>query len=302
MTTAVFPAASSSANGQKLLGVLALVLTVVVWSGFFLSLRAGARAALPPAEIALFRFGPATLCFLPVLIKRWRRIAAVPFYQLAAIVVGAGLPYFLVAGMGMRHAPVADGATLLPGTLPLSVSAMAALLLGQRLPASRRKALGLIAGGVVLMVLLSVLRAQPGLWQGYALFFAGSVMWAGFTIALRQSGLTPVEGAAVITLGSAPLLAAALLSSGQPLHLLALSPQQIGFYLLAQGVGVGLVSTLSYAYAVSKLGAERSAIAGALTPVVASLLAVPLLHEWPPLTSLAGMAFIVAGVVLANRN
>jgi drug/metabolite transporter (DMT)-like permease len=64
---------------------------------------------------------------------------------------------------------------------------------------------------------------------------------------------------------------------------------------------VGIVSTLSFAYAVARLGPDRAAIAGALTPVAASLLAVPLLGELPPLSSLLGMTVIVAGVLLANR-
>jgi drug/metabolite transporter (DMT)-like permease len=286
---------------QRTLGMAALALTVLVWSGFFLSLRAGARAALSPAEIAVFRFAPAALCFAPVLWRRRNALLAVPPRLLALIVTGAGLPYFLVAGMGMRHAPVADGATLLPGALPLTMALVCALLARQWPVAGKRLPLALIAAGVALMVLLSVVHPQPGLWRGYALFALGSLMWTGFTLALRQSGLSPVEGAAVVTFGSLPLLAIALVWQGGAPRLAALSLSQIGFYLVAQGVGVGLVSTLAFAYAVMRLGAERAAVAGALTPVVAAVLAMPLLHEWPPLTSLAGMALIVAGVALANR-
>jgi len=53
--------------------------------------------------------------------------------------------------------------------------------------------------------------------------------------------------------------------------------------------------------AVARLGADRSAIAGSLTPVVATLLAVPLLGEVPPATSMLGMALIIGVVTLANR-
>lgn len=286
-----------------ILGLLALGLTVLVWSGFFLSLRLGAKAALPPLEIALFRFLPATVCFLPVLWRRWRRIVAVPWPLLLMMVCGAGLPYFLVAGLGMRHAPVADGSTLLPGTLPLFVSLLALGLLGQPLAPSRRKGLALIASGVVLMLLFSLSHAQAGLEQGYALFLLGSLLWAGFTLALRRSGLGPLEGAAVLTYGSLPLLllALALGLSDAPLQLQHVPASQLALQFVLQGLGVGLVSTLSYAYAVARLGAEKAAIAGALTPVLASLLAVPLLGELPPLSSLLGMALIVAGVLLANR-
>ena len=72
--------------------------------------------------------------------------------------------------------------------------------------------------------------------------------------------------------------------------------------LILEGIGVGLVATISYAYAVARLGADRAAIAGSLTPVVATLLAVPLLGEVPPASSMLGMAMIIGGVTLANRR
>ena len=72
--------------------------------------------------------------------------------------------------------------------------------------------------------------------------------------------------------------------------------------ILLEGIGVGLISTISYAYAVAKLGADRAAIAGALTPVVATLLAIPLLGEVPPASAVIGMALIIAGIVLANHR
>ena len=49
--------------------------------------------------------------------------------------------------------------------------------------------------------------------------------------------------------------------------------------LLVQGLGVGVVSTLSYATAIARLGPARSAVIGSLAPVLASLGAVPLLGE-----------------------
>jgi hypothetical protein len=122
-------------------GFLALGLTVFVWAGFFLSLRAGAKANLPVGEIAAFRFLPAAIFFLPVLWRHWRRILAVPRILLLIIVCGAGMPYFLVAGTGMRLASVADGSTLLPGTLPIFVSVLAFFIFGQKITSMRRNGL-----------------------------------------------------------------------------------------------------------------------------------------------------------------
>jgi drug/metabolite transporter (DMT)-like permease len=283
-------------------GVLALGLTILVWAGFFLSLRAGAKAALPVGELAAFRFLPAALCFLPVLWRRWHRIIAVPWPLLLAIVCGAGFPYFLVAGTGMRFASVADGSTLVPGALPLFVSLLAFLLLGQKITSTRRNGLLLVLIGVLLMLVFSLNHAAAGLWQGYSLFLFGSLLWAAFTLALRRSGLEALEGAAVVTFGSIPLLGLDLLLSSEPLQLHHLPFNVLATQILLEGIGVGLVSTISYAYAVAKLGADRAAIAGALTPVVATLLAIPLLGEVPPASAVMGMALIIAGIVLANHR
>lgn len=283
-------------------GILALGVTVFVWAGFFLSLRAGAKAALPVGEIAAFRFLPAAICFLPVFWQRWRKIVAVPWPLLLVIVCGAGMPYFLVAGTGMRLASVADGSTLVPGTLPVFVSILAFFILGQPITTTRRNGLLLISCGVLLMLLFSLNHAAATLWHGYALFFFGSLLWAGFTLALRRSGLEALEGAAVVTYGSIPLLLLDLLLSGEPLQLHHLPFDVMAMQVLLEGIGVGLVSTLSYAYAVARLGADRAAIAGSLTPVVATLLAVPLLGEVPPASSILGMAMIIGGVTLANRH
>ncbi|QDQ25675.1 DMT family transporter [Chitinimonas arctica] len=279
------------------LGLAALVVTVLIWASFFLSLRAGARAHLAPDELALIRFGPAGLIFLPVLCSRWRRIAAVPLRHLLGIVIGSGLPYFLVAGLGMRHAPVSDGSTLIPGTLPLFVAAISVLVFRQALPAGRGRALALIALGVA--TLLALNHGTGEIWRGYALCLFGSLLWANFTVSLRKSGLSPVEGAALISTVSLAMLSIWLVGH-PPVGLAALPARELAFHVAIQGLGVGLLSTLCYAYAISRLGAERAAAAGALTPVVASLLAVPLFGELPGPASLLGMLLIVAGVVLAS--
>jgi len=283
---------------DKLLGFGALGVTLLIWAAFFLSLRAGAKSHLAPEELALVRFGPAGLVFLPVLVSRWRRILAVPPLTLLSIFAGAGLPYFLVAGMGMRHAPVADGSTMIPGTLPLFISLIGLLGYRQRLSRGRMVALAMITLGVLGLVWLRPSESHLG--QGYALFLLGSAMWSNFTLGLRRSGLTAVEGAAVISTTSLVCLLGWMLFH-PPVGLLQLPISALLFHGAVQGVGVGLASTLCYAFAISKLGPERAGTAGALTPVLASLMAVPLFGEVPGTVSVVAMLLIVTGVILANR-
>jgi len=80
-----------------------------------------------------------------------------------------------------------------------------------------------------------------------------------------------------------------------------LSGQQWLLQLGIQSIGVGLISTLSYSFAVARLGAQRSATAGALTPVLATLLALPLFGEQPDGATIIGMLLIAAGVLWSQR-
>lgn len=281
----------------QLLGWAALALTVSIWAGFFISLRAGARAQLAPAELALIRFLPAGLLFAPVLWRSRERLMRLPLRLWLSIVAGAGLPYFLVAGTGMRHAPVLDGSTLIPGTIPLFVALLAAAAQGRQ-ALSRWPALLMIASGVA--TLLAWHHGDGQLAQGYALFLLGSLMWANYTLALRAAQLAPMEAAALISTVSLALLLPWLLLH-PPVGLLQLNAAQLGLQLALQGVGVGLVSTLSYTYAIARLGAQRAATGGALTPVLAALLAMPVFGEFPDLASVAGMVLIVAGVMWSQR-
>ena len=57
----------------------------------------------------------------------------------------------------------------------------------------------------------------------------------------------------------------------------------IALFAVLQGVGTGILSTLSYAYAVRCLGSSIPAATGAVSPVLTTLLAVPLFSE--PITA-----------------
>ena len=284
------------------LGVIALAVTVLVWSGFFLSLRFGAKIDLPPLEIAILRFGPGTLVFLPIAIRHRRRFLNAPRLPMALMVLGSGFPYLMVAGTGMSLAPVADGSTILPGLNPVFVSLIGFWLLRRPIPRTRRLGLGLILAGIGLLLTHSIMNPTLGLLEGYVVFVVAGLMWATFTLAFEKSGLRPIEGAAVVTFGSLPLLVGALLWRGTPLQLMDLGLDSLIPMFVAQGIGVGLLSTIAYTTAVRHLGANRAAMAGALTPVVSTVLAIVLLSEHPFPTTLAGMAIIIAGVALSNRR
>lgn len=294
-------ASSRGASRARLIGWAALLLTLLTWAGFSLSIRAIGASALTPGDVALLRFSVPALLMLPFLPSRLpalRRLA--PRHGLM-IGCGAGLPFFLVAAAGGRWTSAAHVSALVAGTTPLSFALLGWLLWREPVSAARRLGLAVIALGVVLLV-----AGVGGLhWSalgGAGLLLLASLLWGLYTHGLRKSGLDPLACVMLVSYPSLAALLVLLLSGLLDSHLAAIAPREALPFLLVQGLGAGLVSTLGYSLAIRLLGPAVCATVGALAPVLAALLAIPLLGEWPSALALGGVVVVTAGVIFCGRS
>ncbi|WP_251055656.1 DMT family transporter [Streptomyces sp. ISL-66] len=284
------------------LGMPALLVTVAIWAAFALSARALSASSLRPADAALLRFGVPVLVLAPALWRRRRRIAAVRPATAAKIICGAGLPFFLAAMYGGSLTSAAFVGSLIPGMVPLFVCAL--MVAGGRGAPRGTQAVGLalIAVGVVALVWHHVVPLDTGVLAGAGILLAASGLWALYTVGLKEVDLDPVGSIGLLCLPSFAAMALLVLTGVLPTGLASAAGSDILLFLLVQGLGVGLCAGLLYAFAIRRLGAERSSVIGSLSPVAVVLLAVPLLDESPTLSVLVGVPLITAGVVLANRR
>ncbi|MPW30554.1 EamA family transporter [Agarivorans sp. B2Z047] len=286
---------------QRRSGFIAAIATIVIWSTYFLSLRSSALSPLSVLEISLFRYVIPAVLLCPLLIKRWSKITEVAWPYLLGMIAGAGLPFFLCSAIAMSYTPVAQGSTLVPGVAPLFVTAIAVLVFKQ--PFERHKKIGLTAIFIGVLLLLANSFSQSSSQQllGQAMFLCASLLWAVFTLSTRQSGLSPLETAAVITVPNALILI--IYTWLTPNHNWGAGHVPISellSHMLIQGIIVGLLASCCYSFAISRLGAELSSALGSLTPVLASLLAFWLFAEnLDPLT-IFGIISTVIGVVIAS--
>ncbi|EWH02556.1 hypothetical protein Q427_08090 [Halomonas sp. BC04] len=272
---------------------------VLIWSFYFLSLRQGALSPISRLDMTLFRYAVPGLLLLPLLLRRWSGIRMVSSVWLLGMVLGAGLPFFLLGAIGMGWAPVAQGSTLIPGTAPLFVTLLAVTLFRQPFSRWRRVGLAAVLAGVVCLIAAGM-GDTAILGEGQLLFLVCSLLWAVFTVSVRQSGLSPLEAAAVVTVPNGALVVLYWLLAGSPLSLHGLPASEWWAQLIVQGVAVGLGSSFLYGYAIRQLGAEATAAIGSLTPVCATLLAWLLWNESLGPLSALGMAMVVVGVVCAS--
>lgn len=276
------------------LGVAAGLAASAIWGGALAVTRLGVagEAPLAPADIALLRFtGPAVI-LLPVLVRAWPRLRRVAGWQLLVLLIGGGAPFVLVAGTGLTIAGAAEAGTLLPGTVPLCVALLSGLL-GERLGGLRIGGLVIIGVAVVAVITPGVLAGGAGRWPGYALLLGAAVLAAGYTIALRRSGLGPWEAAAFVSVGS--LFGLALLGvAALPPGVLAAPLREVATQAAFQGVASGVLAPVAFAAAVRRLGASQAAAFGSLSPGAACLSGFLLLGEVPD--ALTALAVIASGI------
>ena len=282
-------------------GGVAIGLTVLIWAGFALSMRAAGSSALLAADVALIRFGLPALLLVPFLPSRIGRLVHVRPQDAVMIMAGGGLPFFLLAAQGARDGSAAHVGAVIAGAAPLFVALFARLLDGRSIGGARLGALALILAGVALLAAPAASgTADPARAVLWLLAAAG--LWAAYTLGLRRAGLDAIGCTLLLCLPSAVATVGLVFAGILPTGLGAFTLADALPFVLVQGLGVGVLGALAYATAVRLLGAGRSAAVGALAPAVTAVLAVPLLHEPLDLPVGIGVAVIVAGVVLVGRR
>ncbi|MEU6621050.1 DMT family transporter [Streptomyces litmocidini] len=283
-------------------GMLALLLTVAIWAAFALSARALSASTLLPADAALLRFGVPLVVLAPALWRRRRRLAAVRLAPAAKIVCGAGVPFFLAAMYGGSLTSAAFVGAIVPGMVPLFVSALM-VAGGKSAPRGTQAAgLALIVAGVVALVWRYTAALDADVLLGTGTLLVASGLWALYTVGLREIDLDPIGSIGLLCLPSFAVVALLTLTGVLPTGLAHAAGGDIALFLVVQGLGVGLCAGLMYAFAIRRLGPERSSVVGSLSPVAVVLLAVPLLDESPTLPVVVGVPLITLGVALANRR
>lgn len=279
-------------------GLLAMALTVLVWASFALSVRAIATSAWTPADVALLRFGVPLLVLAPWLPRSLRRLRAERPAVLAALAVGAGLPFFLLCAAGGALSSATLVGLVVPGSVPLFVTVLVAVMWRTR---PSRRQLAALAGVVVGVAVVAGTGTGIGSHAaGTGVLLAAGLVWSVYTLGLRSTRLDPVAAAVVVCLPSSALVLLAAATGVLPSRLLHGAPVDgaLLVFALVQGLGVGVVAGLAYAVAIRGLGAPRAAALGALSPVLVTVLAAPLPGERLGALALCGGALVVVAVLV----
>jgi drug/metabolite transporter (DMT)-like permease len=286
--------ATLSARDRKL-GVLAAVLVVLIWSGFIISARAGARGTLTPFDLIALRFSFAALVMLPFFIKRGLGRLSLQRALFVGLVAGVG--YSSLAYCGFAFAPVGHASVMMPGTLPFSTALVAYLVLKEKINRERAIGLTLILVGIVMVAINSMSNLGAGTWRGDVLFVSASAVWAVYTVNARRWQIDPIDATvAVAILGAVvylPIYAAFL-----PKQLSITPWSELIMQGLLQGVLSVGVAMIAFTHVVKVFGPTRTTMVTALVPGLSALGAVPILGESLSPWVLAGVVLTMLGMVV----
>ena len=302
----------------RTVGLVAAVLTVLIWTFFIIIARASASHALLPLDIAFLRVIGASCVLIPW--GWWLQarqdapagslggLSPLPLRITALAGLFGSLLYAMLAYSGFFFAPAAHASVLMPGSLPLWTSLLAVWVLKDRLSRSRLLGLACIVLGDACVGGMSLLKAFDGgdVWRGDLLFMTAAFCWSVYTVLVRRHGLEPVRATIAITAFSCvsfvPLYALCAWMAWVPSHLSQAPWSEIAFQTLYQGVGSVVISGITFNLMIRHYGPVRSTMITALVPGLSALGAVWFLGEPLTLNLIAGLALVTSGIVLGVRQ
>jgi drug/metabolite transporter (DMT)-like permease len=268
----------------------------------FAAARAGILGGLLAVDMIFARFIVAGLIMLPVMIRFGvRDLAGLGWRRALVLSLLGGAPFALLQTGGYGFAPLAHGAVIAPSTVTIVSTVGAALFLRERLGRDHLVGAAVVLGGILLIGWDGL--AQPSgerAWLGDLMFFASSLLWAGFTLLLRHWRVPALRATAVVSVLSFAITTPAYLGTMGMAHLAALPLGLLAFQGMVQGGVQGALTMVAYSQAVMLLGVSRAVLFPAIVPAVSVLIGIPIVGELPSMLQVAGLGLVTLGLFITT--
>lgn len=281
-------------------GFACVLFSILIWSGWMVASRYGVTGTLTAYDITALRFGVAGLLLVPVAIKRGLSVGPWGLKGGFVLAILIGAPYTNIAIAGMQFAPVSHASTVINGSLLILTTIVGIRYLKEPTSISHLLGVGFSLAGIICMLVATGDKApSPSQWIGHIFFIISGLMWGGSVLLVRAWRADPLQVATSVCVISMLFYMPLYLLFAHP-HMGLYNWHEVAFQGIYQGVINSIAAFITFNMSIHLLGASRVGAMTPLVPVLSTLLAIPILHEFPSLLEWSGVAAVSFGVFLAS--
>lgn len=287
-------AAQETAPNFKL-GLISAILVLLIWAGFLVVSRAGAKTALTAGDITALRFVVAGSLTLPFVWHWWPR--HLPWHVAALLALtGPGIVYGMFMYLGLAEITAAYGGVFANGTIPLFTVLLVVLVTSTWPSQGQLISVAVIILGGLLVGVSGAGASSGNVVLGISLTLAASAVLSVYIFGLRHWRIAPREALALVNVPNAVVFLPIwffLMPSG----LSQATMPEITLQALYQGLGPGFIAVILFSLSANHLGATATSAFSAAVPASAALLAIPALGEFPTSMEWAGIGLVTFGLL-----
>ncbi len=285
-----------------LLGVACGLGAALFWALGFVATRHGLKVGFSPADLLMHRFLWSGLAFLPLVVRAgFGNLCGIGWGRGLALMVLGGPVMSIISYTGFLFVPLGHGSVIQPSCATLGGLFLAAALLRERISFSRFFGAVVIVGGLAVIGAESIGHIGLSGVQGDLIFVLTGFMFAGFGTLLRYWRVSAFSAATVISVLSLSLFPVYAASGGLG-RVAAIGLGENALQALAQGILAGPAAMYLFAFSIQLLGVARAAVFPAIVPALTLLVGWLLLGEPPTALQAAGLATVLTGFYLAQRQ
>jgi len=280
----------------------------VLWAVSFVATKV-ALEAVPALTLVSLRLLVASLCFLPLLMTRDRRI------RLATPTTLVRLLWLSVLGVGLHHGSqtvglqftTASNASVYVATGPIFILLLAAVMLGERLTSRKVLGVGIALTGVLVVMGVGTITGfdLTGHLLGDVLVLLSLFVWGLFTVLGKKItedlGAVTVVGATTV-LGAVWMAPIGWFEMRRTGFELSEVPGDVWIAILFLGIGCNFVATLLYFVALARTESQKVGVYLYAVPPITAVVASLFLGEVIGPNLIAGAFLVIGGVALTERG
>ncbi len=292
----------SSPSHSIAIGIACGAGAALFWAAGFVAARHGVDIGFTPADLTFHRCFWAGVFLLPL---AWREglgdLNGIGWGRGIVLTFFGSLGIAFVSYSGFPLVPLGHGGIIQPSTAAVLGLVLATVVLHERLPGKRITGALVIVAGLVVIGGEAVTTIGVHGVAGDLLFVLAGTFFATFGMFLRKWRVAPTRAMVVTSVVSLAILPVYGLLIGFG-RMIALGLWENLLQAVVQGLLAGPGAIYLFTRSVVLLGAGRAAVFPTLVPPFVLLIGWLVLGSQPSLLQLIGLAIVLVGFRLTQRN